>query len=317
MLGFTQASVSTFFRPARGALLPHIVPAAGLPAANSLAQASQVIGSLIGAGIAGVLFGVFGSGMAGFAIDAATFLVSFALISRITPSAGRITGEARAMARSSSVRAGILEGLSIVRGSRVLAGIVLAAGVSMLGLGAVNVLFVPLLVNDLQVSASWMAGIELAQTVGMLAAAGAVTMLVRRMAPTTIITVGLAGIGVCIGVMAGVGAVWQVMLILLAVGLLVTPLQAMLQTMVQTSAGDATRGRVVSVLQASMSTASVASMAIGGILGDLIGIRLVFLAAGIVVVLAAGVSFLMFRGVSGRPAPAAARAQSPASGHAG
>ncbi len=317
VLGFTQASVSTFFRPARGALLPHIVPAAGLPAANSLAQGSQVIGSLIGAGIAGVLFGVFGSGMAGFAIDAATFLVSFALISRITPSAGRITGEAHAIARSSSVRAGILEGLRIVRGSRVLAGIVLAAGVSMLGLGAVNVLFVPLLVNDLQVSATWMAGIELAQTVGMLAAAGAVTMLVRRMAPTTIVTVALAGIGVCIGVMAGVGAVWQVMLILLAVGLLVTPLQAMLQTMVQTSAGDATRGRVVSVLQASMSTASVASMAVGGILGDLIGIRLVFLAAGILVALAAGVSFLMFRGVSGRPAPAAAMAQSPASGHAG
>jgi hypothetical protein len=44
-------------------------------------------------------------------------------------------------------------------------------------------------------------------------------------------------------------------------------------------------------------------MAIGGVLGDVIGIRNVFLAAGIVVVLAAGVSALMFRRVSGRPEP--------------
>ena len=54
-----------------------------------------------------------------------------------------------------------------------------------------------------------------------------------------------------------------------------------------------------------MSTASVASMAIGGVLGDLVGIRVVFLAAGAVVVPAAGVSFVMFHGVSGRPEPVA------------
>jgi predicted MFS family arabinose efflux permease len=136
--------------------------------------------------------------------------------------------------------------------------------------------------------------------VAMLLAAGLVAWLVRRLAPTTIVTVGLAGIGVLIGLMAGVGAVWQVVLILFAVGLMVTPLQAMLQTVVQTTAGDATRGRVVSLLQASLSTASVASMAIGGVLGDLIGIRQVYLAAGVVVLAAAGVAWVMFRGLSGR-----------------
>jgi MFS transporter, DHA3 family, macrolide efflux protein len=204
------------------------------------------------------------------------------------------------------VRESLAEGLRIVRGSRVLAGIIMAAGVTMLGLGAVNVLFVPLIVNDLQVSPTWMAGIDLAQTIGMIAAAGLVTTLVRRFAPTTIITLGLMGIGLCIGVTSGVGAVWQVLVILLLVGLCVTPLQAMIQTMVQTTAGDASRGRVVSIIQASMSTASVASMAIAGIFGDLIGIRGVFLAAGVVVLGAAAISWVMFRGVSGRPAPSAA-----------
>jgi MFS family permease len=171
----------------------------------------------------------------------------------------------------------------------------------MLGLGAVNVLFVPLLVNDLQVDPAWMAGIEFAQTAAMIMAAGVVALLVRRLAPTTIITLALAGIGVCIGLMSGVTAVWQVIALLFVVGWMVTPLQAMLQTIVQTASTDATRGRVVSILQASLSTASVVSMAIGGVFGDLIGIRAVYLAAAVLVVVAAGVSLVLFRGVASRP----------------
>jgi MFS family permease len=302
VLGFVQASVSTFFRPARGALLPHIVPAEGLPAANGLAQASQVIGSVIGSGIAGLLFGLFESGAIGFAIDAVTFVISFALIARIASSAGRITADEHHASRSAGVFGSMRAGLGVVRSSRLLVGLIMASTVTMLGLGAVNVLFVPLVVNDLGVSATWMAGIDLAQTAGMLGAAALITTLVRRLAPTSIISLGLAGIGVCIGAIFGVSAVWQVLLILAAVGLFVTPLNAMVQTVVQTATTDATRGRVVSLLQAAMSTASVASMAIGGVLGDLIGIREVFLAAGVIVVAAAGVSWLMFRGESGRPA---------------
>ena len=308
VLAFAQSSVSTFFRPARGALLPRIVPAAGLPAANSLAQASQVIGSVIGAGIAGLIFGTFGSGVAGFAIDAATFLVSFVFISRIAAEAGRIASDGEHGERKDVLRS-MREGIGIVRGSRALSGSLIAAATSMLGLGAVNVLFVPLIVNDLNVDATWMAGIELAQTAGMILAAGAVAFLVRRLAPTTIITLGLAGIGACIGLMAGVSAVWQVILLLFVVGWMVTPLQAMLQTIVQTTATDATRGRVVSLLQASLSTASVASMAIGGVLGDVIGIRSVYLAAAGIVLVAAVISLLLFRGVSGRPASVTAAAE--------
>ena len=302
LLAFAQSSVSTFFRPARGALLPKIVPAEGLPAANSLAQGSQLIGTVVGAGIAGLLFGTFGSGAIGFALDAATFVVSFLFIARIAASHGRIAAPAHDEAPR-DVRRSLLEGLAIVRGSRALSGSLIAAAVSMLGLGAVNVLFVPLIVEDLKVDPTWMAGIELAQTAAMLMAAGVVVFLVRRLAPTTIITLGLAGIGICIGLMSGVTAIWQVILLLFMVGWMITPLQAMLQTIVQTTATDATRGRVVSLLQASLSTASVTSMALGGVLGELIGIRAVYLAAAVIVLLAAGIAFVLFRVVSGRPAP--------------
>lgn len=316
VLGFTQASIATFFRPARGALLPHIVPAHGLPAANGLAQASQVIGNLVGAGLAGLIFATFGSGLAGFALDSLTFLVSFAFVLRISAEAGRVDPTSAAAAVTGGIGASVREGLGIVRRSRVLAGIVLSISVTMLGLGAVNVLFVPLLIDELAVSPSWMAGIDAAQVAGMIGASMVVAAIARRIAPTTIITLGLAGIGVCIGAVSGATQIWHVMLALLLTGLCVTPLQAMVQTLVQTSAGDATRGRVVSIVQASMSTASVTSMAIGGVLGDLIGIRSVFLAAGAFVIVAAAVSWLMFRGISGRPEAAAPAAPAVAPGEA-
>jgi MFS transporter, DHA3 family, macrolide efflux protein len=304
VLAVLLSSASTFFRPARGAVLPRIVPVEGLPAANSLAQGSQVIGLVIGTGIAGLIFEAFGSGPIGFLLDAGTFLVSFAFISTLTPALGRIAPTAAE--KAGNVGRSLLEGIAIVRGSRALSGSLIAAAVTMLGLGAVNVLFVPLLINDLQVAPSWMAGIEFAQTSAMLLAAAIVPFLARRLAPTTIITLGLAGIGVLIGLLSGVSAVWQVVVILFAVGWMVTPLQAMLQTIVQTDSTDATRGRVVSLLQASMSTASVLSMAVGGVLGDLIGIRSVYLAAAGIVMVAAGISVILFRGVPRRRQSAAA-----------
>ena len=120
VLAFATSSASTFFRPARGALLPRIVPKEGLPAANSLAQGSQIIGSVVGAGIAGVVFGTFGSGAVGFLIDAGTYLVSFAFISGLASRLGRIaTDPTNGHAR---VGSSLLEGLTIVRGSRALSG---------------------------------------------------------------------------------------------------------------------------------------------------------------------------------------------------
>ena len=47
-------------------------------------------------------------------------------------------------------------------------------------------------------------------------------------------------------------------------------------------------------------------MAIGGVLGDLIGIRAVYLAAAAIVLVAAGISVILFRGGVRRPAADAA-----------
>ena len=156
-------------------------------------------------------------------------------------------------------------------GSRLLVGTMVGAGVTMLGLGAVNVLFVPLMVRTLEVPATWLGIVDIAQTASMILAAGTVAALATRLRPTTIVVVGLAGIAVVISLVAGVTAVWQVALLMFAVGWFVTPLEASLLTIVQTAAGDSHRGRVISTLHAVMSAASVISMALAGVFADLIG----------------------------------------------
>jgi MFS family permease len=194
----------------------------------------------------------------------------------------------------------VVAGLKVVKRSRVLSGMAISLAVTMLGLGAVNVLFVPLVVNLLHVSPTWMAGIDAAQTAGMLIAAALVATLARRLAPTTIVTLGLVGVGIGIAAVAGVTAVWQLLVVMLIAGLMVTPMQAMVSTIAQTSVSDDMRGRVGSVVSAAIASTSIASMAIGGLLGDLVGIRVVCLASGILVLAAAAIAWAMFRGIDSR-----------------
>ena len=50
ILAFVQSSVGTFFAPARGAVIPKVVPPEGLLAANSVAQATRVVSGIAAPG---------------------------------------------------------------------------------------------------------------------------------------------------------------------------------------------------------------------------------------------------------------------------
>src|SRR5262249_51125646 len=154
VLAFFQASVGTFFNPARGAIIPRIVPPEGLLAANSVSQSTRVIANVAGTALAGGLIGFAGVYWPAFVLDGASFLISFALVSRLPALPGAPpTGEHAAA--GSGVRASLAVGLRTVAGNRILWVTIACLSFAMLGLGAVNVLFVPLLVNVVQASPAW------------------------------------------------------------------------------------------------------------------------------------------------------------------
>uniref|UniRef100_UPI00129A2AAE MFS transporter n=1 Tax=Vibrio cholerae TaxID=666 RepID=UPI00129A2AAE len=111
-----------------------------------------------------------------------------------------------------------------------------------------------------------------------------------------------AGIAVVIALAGSVGAIWQLLVLMFVIGWFVSPLQAAVVTILQSRTPDAERGRVMAVLQAAMSGASVLSMGFAGIAGDAIGIREVFFVAGAITAAGAVVAFVGYRGSSRRAA---------------
>jgi DHA3 family macrolide efflux protein-like MFS transporter len=304
LIGFLQASVGTFFNPARSALIPNLVKKEGLLAANSLSQTTQIIFSLLGTAAAGGLVGLLDVYWPIFAIDAATFLGAMLLVRAIAYQ--RQVEPADKTISLKTVFSELTGGLRLTFGNRVLAGTILAAAVTMLGLGAVNVLLVPLIVNDLAIPETWFAGVEFAQTSAMILSGALIAVLAARFKPTFIVTAALIGLGALTALLSGISTPWHLILILFGVGWFITPLQASVQTIAQTAVPDEVRGRTGAANNALITTANLVSMAAAGLLADAIGVRTVFIVSGAVVAFAGLLAALVFQGAEiPIPAPAA------------
>lgn len=294
ILGFLEASVGTFFSPARMKLVSEIVPRHGLMSANSLSQGSRIIATVLGAGAAGVLVSLAGSTWPAFVVDAGTFVVSFLLLigvrARLAPAPAAAAGD-----QPPSILREVREGIAVVGRSPKLVATLISASVIMLGIGAVNVLFVPLLINDLRVSPAWFGAIDGAQTIGMILAAAVFAAKLGGLKPSVIVGTTMAGIALVIALLAGVTQVWQVVGLLFLVGLVITPLQAAISTVVQTATEPQVRGRVAALLNSATSGASIISMAFAGVAGQFLGVRSVFLLSAAVIGLGAVSAVILFR----------------------
>ena len=284
-IAFIQSSIGTLFNPARNAIIPNIVPAHGLMSANALIQTSALIVGVLGAGTAGLIIGVFDTYSPIFLIDSLTFLVSALLIARIQIDPTTATIEQSES--TTKVWRQLKEGVQLLFSNRLLSGTLVAAGVAMLGLGAINILMVPFLVDDLNVPETWFGGVQFAQVSAMVVSSGFVAAIARRFLPTQIIPYTLAIVGIDVAIIAAVSGIWHLIVLLFALGLVMTPLQAAISTILQTAVEDNMRGRVGGALDTLVQLATLLSMAFAGIFGDLIGIRETFVLGGLVVVISA------------------------------
>jgi MFS family permease len=93
-LQLVRGTANAFFFPASSGLVPHVVSPGRLQQANALLRLAHSSTAVVGAGLAGLVVAAVGSGPA-LAFDAATFLVSAALLLRI-----RVPAAAAAASRS-------------------------------------------------------------------------------------------------------------------------------------------------------------------------------------------------------------------------
>ncbi|MCI0714263.1 MAG: MFS transporter [Chloroflexi bacterium] len=253
--------------------------------ANALIQTSALLVGVLGAGTAGLIVGVFDTYTPIFLIDSLTFLVSALLIARIQLDPAILTIDQHES--TAKVWRQLKEGVQLLFSNRLLSGTLVAAGVAMLGLDAINILMVPFLVDDLKVPETWFGGVQFAQVSAMVISSGFVAAIARRFLPTQIIPFTLAVVGIDVAIIAAVTSIWHLIVLLFALGLVMTPLQAAISTILQTAVEDNMRGRVGGALDTLVQSATLLSMAFAGIFGDVIGIRETFVLGGLVVVTSA------------------------------
>lgn len=303
VVAFVQASIGTLDNPARSSVVPQIVGRDNLLAANSFFQSTMIIVGVAGTATAGVIAGVFDTLAPAFLLDAVSFAVSATLVTRIEIE-GRPARTAGSEMQASGLWIELREGVRLILASPMLRTVVITAGVVMLGLGAVNVLLVPFIVDELAVPETWFGVLEAAQVTSMVLAGGLVATVAQRIRPGRLLVVGLTGVALVVAAMSQAQSVWHLIGLLFAVGWFVTPTQAAISTIVQSEVPLEALGRVSSSLGTISTTAQVASMALSGVAAAMLGLRNVFVIAGLIVLVAAVVSLVVQR--SGSPSPVGA-----------
>jgi MFS family permease len=110
-------TAEAFFRPAANGLLPQTVPEAEIQEANGLSSLSNNIGEFAGPALATALVLGLGAGWA-FALDAATFLLSAALLTRVRPRRRAVEADVVVAPEGITVWTEMREGFREVRSRR-------------------------------------------------------------------------------------------------------------------------------------------------------------------------------------------------------
>ncbi len=308
-LAFIMSSMGTLFNPAKGALIPRLVPDEQLLAANSLSQTSQMLAVLGGPALAGLTLKVAGTGneWVAFIVDSASFVISAFTIWLIRTS-GRPT-EVAQRAHSGleplhsqgpalgQVWRELKEGLRTLVVSRVMASLSTVFAITMLGVGAINVLWVVFLKTHFGFD-----GPELAWRLSLLDIAFAAGMIVSSViagnffsstSPKWYIVVSLIGAGVPIVIFGYVPNYWLAFILSALMGFFVAPIDTGVTTFMQIVVPNRLLGRVGGGFTTVSDTASVASMSLAGVAGALLGIPTVFALAGVLCIAMGTASWML------------------------
>jgi MFS family permease len=269
-----------FFDPASDAILPQLVPESRLGEANALEQVFRPLAlRLLGPALGGVLVGVLGPGSA-FLADAATFVVSAAALSLMSPraSASPLRTDVTLIRATAQAR----EGFSYVRGHVWLWGTFASAGVAyLLFMGPAEVLLPFMVKHTLHGS-----GVQLGLVLGAggLGSVASGFVMMRSGLPArsmtfiyvvwTLGTLAIAGYGLA-------NAIWELMLASVAFNLLETAGTIVWATMKQRHVPGQMLGRVSSLDWLISIGLLPVSFALTGPLTAVFGVRATLIGAGV------------------------------------
>jgi DHA3 family tetracycline resistance protein-like MFS transporter len=267
------------FGPAYGAIIPELVDRDVLTQANSLNQVNRPLAlRLVGPALGGILVSAFGTGEA-LAIDAGTFAVSAAILSRM--GVPRTVLE-KAEASVRSVLRDVGEGLAAVRRVPWLwAGMAADAIGTLATWGCVQAL-VPIVVrNDLGGGAAMLGAIYAAGGVGAVIAAVATGSRGSPRRPVTVLFLVLAGKVAAVGIFGFATSAATAMVASFLMGALSTVGLVIWMTLIHERVEGDLLGRVNSIDWLVSTSLMPVALAVVGPLADAFGARALLAVTGL------------------------------------
>ena len=280
-VAFLHSSFSVFFYPARSALLPAMVAKEELMSANGWLQLGDTVARLSGPVLAGIVVGRWGTAPA-LAVDSASFLASATLLLGIRGVATRV---AEVSSSPGAAWADLKDGVRYAARSRLLQGVTLGLGLALLGIGGIDSVIVPFLRHVFSAPPEALGVVMTVQGVGMAVGGLAIGRLGWRLPPLAVAVGAMALLGVGVAVIGMAPDYGFILLVIPFVGLSLPPLNASLQTLIQTGVPPELLGRASAVTDTTITICQLISLAGIGWVAAEIGMRETFYLAGVMIVL--------------------------------
>ncbi len=279
-VAFGLSAGAVLFNPAAGSLLPEIVDEDEVVTANSAMWTAAVTGQVALAPLAGFVIAAWGVQVA-FAVNAVTFLVSAVALSALR--SGRTRADADVKGWS-----GVFAGVHAVRTDRLLSRLAAVQVLASMSAGATSGLLVVLADRWLGVGPGGF-GILLG-AIGVGAVLG--PLLLRRFIETgdkRWLFGPFAARGGVDLTLAAVGSPVVAGSALVVYGMSTSTGMVAYQSTLQTLVPGDARGRAFAFYDVLWNAARLLSLAAGGVLADVAGIRLVYVISAVLLFAAAGI----------------------------
>ncbi len=297
-LVFLLATVSSFFRPARVAALPQVVPDGDLLTANSAMWVADTVSDLVGYGLGGLFVAFLGPALAlAFWIDGASYLASAALVAAVAiPGIAKVSAST---AQVASLRGEMADGWRFLRGEAVLFATTVQAAIAEYGLGALTALS-PLLVAALPLggtNAPAAYGLfEMAMGVGLVGGGLVLGGLGTRLPKGPSIVIAFTALGAALAALSLARNLPLALILAVVVGVANVSFVLPSQTLFQQRTPDSMLGRVVSIRLAMVNAVLAAAMVTSGALAQAFGLHAVLFACGLLTA-TAGLAGLTVRSI--------------------
>ncbi|GAC1647748.1 MAG: MFS transporter [Ktedonobacteraceae bacterium] len=292
-LAMLIAVATTFFRPTVQAVIPAIVQEDELLAANSVAWSTEQLVQIIGSAVAGGLI-VFLGPKAAFVFNAGTFLFSALMISTMqVPEVTLPESEKKGWRLYLSE---MQEGLRYTMKDTFVSRFIIVQMLASLAVGGTSALLVVLSQKHLKLAPVGFSTLLLVIGIGALLGPFLLGLFTQNYKNMKLLFVPyiIRGIG---DILIALVASYPLALFLLFVyGLNTSTGMVVNNSIMQATIPDRMKGRVFTLMDMSWSVMEIASIGLGGLLADVIGIRAVYYLGGSLLIFAGLLGLLLLEG---------------------